>query len=427
MFGGGSGDSLSALERCAERAVATGAQMWIDRDYRFAGTWRPPANLVLRSSFSNAARLIYTGTGDGIEVTGPIDVDGLVVAGLLPADRRRARDTVLFGVHGALGGERALGSVRIGRLRVADSGMSGFAAINLSRPSIQLLEVSNVYGQGVLLAGLDHAKVDAISARNVGDLQRSGSRRGSAVLMAAETKAIAGWYGGKVGGVRPMQALRIGSVSARSTTDTAVYAHNDRQTGFTGLEIGSVDVRTAGKDGFKVRAGVERVRVGTVQVARVGGAGCVIEGARDVRLDRVVVDGYGVDALGDVLGRPAPYMGGDAAGQSISNAPAGILIANSSDVTLGLFQISHGRSSVSGAEGHGLRVARAERVRARGVVVDVQGNGVRVSGAKAFDLDIDVRNARLAPVLFSDDNMGASDGRFAGPPGLTPKGRYQRR
>lgn len=425
------GTGLAALQRCAEAAVARGAPMWIDRDYVFENTWRPPSGLILRGGFDQRAKLVFMGYGDGIEITGPIDIDGLIVSGGLGpvSDRRAAENFALVGIHGPASGD-GLAGVKVGRIMVMGSRKTGLVAANLLRPVFDRIEAMDIFACGVVMAGIEQGRIGSVNARNIGDLLKSGHRRGSAILMAAETKPVAGWYTPGVTVVRPIRDLVIDSIVTTRTTDTAVYAHNDRGVGFRGLTIGSVDVRTAGKDGFKVRAGVEHVRVDSVRVRQAAGVGCMIEGSRDVVIQSVDVDGFGVDALGDIMGRRLAYSGGDAAGESISNVPEGISVANSSDVQIGSFQVRNGRSGPKGAEGHGLRLINVDRVSARGTVANVEGSGARISGARDFNITVDTQAAGKGPVLFSDDKAGPSDGALTatsqGAP-ISPRGAFRRR
>jgi hypothetical protein len=425
------GTGLQALQRCAEEAVSRGVPMWIDRDHPFESTWRPPAGLMLRGDFDPRARLLFTGFGDGVEITGPIDIDGVIVAGGLGpmSNRAAAENFALVGFHGPTTGE-ALSGVRVGRIKVMGSRKAGLVAANLKRPIFDQIEVADIYSTGVVMAGIEAGRIGRINARNIGDLQKSGHRRGSAILMAAETKAVAGWYTPGVTVVRPISDLRIESIVAANTTDTAVYAQNDRGVGFKGLQIGSVDVQVAGKDGFKVRAALEHVRVGTVRARQVAGMGCVVEGSRDVVIQSVDVDGFGVDALGMILGRRVAFSGGDAAGESISNVPEGVYVANSADVRIETFQVRNGKASVKGAEGNGLRVINADRLSARGAVSHVEGSGARISGARDFDITVDAQSAAKGPVLFSEDKVGPSDGALTATSNgldIRPRGIFRRR
>ncbi|MDH7637265.1 hypothetical protein [Sphingomonas oryzagri] len=394
----GDADDGPAIGRAAAAAVARGVPLYIDRDYRFSGTLQLPPNLVLRSDFSDTKRLISTGTGDGIVISGPIDMDGVVIDGALPQDAQRSTNIVsghcLIGIHGDMKGNPSyLSGVRIGRLRIQNTDRIGIVLANLADVQVGRLELHRIYHAASIWTGMKGGHVGQLIADDIGNLRTSGHRGGQAFLMTAEPAVQTDWYA--IPGALPVSGFQLDNARITRTTDTAFYVNDDRAKGIDGLVIGTVTIDTAGKDGFKIRSAfrpVTNTRIGSVQVKRVAGVGFSLQHVRRVAAQTVSVDQAGYDAVGDILGHPAPFNG-DTLARSISNVPEGVAIVNSDIVSIANLNVSHVTGSpANGAEGNGISLAGNKQVSINGNIDDTAGAGLRDSSNADMDMALTLRD-----------------------------------
>ncbi|ACB97443.1 hypothetical protein Bind_3918 (plasmid) [Beijerinckia indica subsp. indica ATCC 9039] len=405
-------DTNPVLHRAAEEAVARNTPLYIDQPVTFQLRWTPPKGLVLRGDGSERSRLDWKGQGDAVEVTQPFDIDGITIDGGLDprSDRSVGSFGCLFSIHGPMKGSPAyLSGIRIGHLRVRRTRSVGIVLANIENLTAGQIFVEDIFCNGLILSGLRNCDITQVTASNIGDLKGTGHRRGSAVAIFSETKPVASWYDTQR--ILPTDHLHIGHAEIAKTTDSAFYIHDDLQTGVHDVTIDSVHVDTAGKDGFKTRAGPRTVRVGTVTVERSSLRGVDIE-SDDVKIEQIDVSHIGFDAVGAILGHPAPFSGRDATNESIQTHPNGLVIMGCSDVEIQRMKIADVASNpVTGAEGHGVHISRAHRFKVKGDVIRCDGNGLRLSGSSDFDIELDITDpcrGRLTQqaILLTPDKAG---------------------
>ncbi|MDH7640458.1 hypothetical protein [Sphingomonas oryzagri] len=302
----GETDDLGRFQRCAAYCVVANAAMYIDRDYFIGSTWTPPAGLMLRGPLSQNARIVYTGAADGISIAGAIDMDGIIVDGgianFAAYDRSQAPNRfTLLGIHGdMLVTPGYLAGIRIGRVQVQNSKTLGFCMANVTDPQIGELSIVNCAAHGSLWTGVRRLRIGRFSAVNIGTTSGITAHFGQAMLITCQGAPEAAWYG--INGAMPTSDLQIGQVQIRDTTDTAFYINDDRSKGCTGIQIGSVDIDTAGKDGFKIRSSglpVTDVQVGSVRVNNVAQVGFGLESCQRVSVGSLQVNLCGQDTIGD--------------------------------------------------------------------------------------------------------------------------------
>jgi hypothetical protein len=414
-FVSGNQPSDQALNSAATETVRHGNALVIDRPVVLAVKWTPPSGLILRGDGTMNSRLIWKGEGDAIEVTAPIDIDGITIDGgidVASTDRTRGAFNCLVGIHGKFGsGASYLPGVRIGTLRVCRTQSVGLTLAHLMNFRADNLELEDVFCTGLLVSGLTESHIGSIRARNVGDLLQTGSRRGSAVAILTETKRVTTWYDGT--SMMRLNNLTIDHIDVAKTTDTAVYMHDDRKTGVENVSIGTVNIDTAGKDGFKIRSGPKAITVEQVVAKRIAGVGVVLEG-EDLTINNINVSDCGIDSLGLMMGQPRAFSGGKAAGESIQINPVGVLISNCEGVTLPAVRVTNISSNpVTGSQGHGLSVANSHNLKITGSVQGSDGNGLRISDCSDFTVNVSVsdscrKGVSKQAILVTADTPGIS-------------------
>lgn len=408
------GSQSAAFIDAAMVAVVEKKILQLDQPVELSQKWSPPPGLVLRGDYTESALIRWVGEGDAIEVTGPIDIDGITIdGGLDPASDRTAGDYgCLVAVHGSLGERPSyLSGIKIGRLRIRRTRSVALVLANLVGAQIDELELSDIFCNGLIVSGVSSGVFRNIFARNIGDLRESGHRRGSAIAIFAETKPVSSWYSSS--SILETKALRFGKVRIENTTDSAFYIHDELKRGVEDIEIRELRINTAGKDGFKTRVGPKKVRIGIVEVENAALRGVDIE-SDETWVDKLSVLLIGGDAVGSVLGRASAYSGGKAAHESIQTHPNGVLVMNCSDVEVRSLEIRDVHCNpVTGAEGHGLHLANATRVKMSGVVSGCGGNGLRMAGCREFSLALAIDDtcreaATGSAALLTSDGMGPS-------------------
>lgn len=175
--------------------------------------------------------------------------------------------------------------------------------------------------------------------------------------------------------------------------------------------IDNVSVDVSGKDGFKTRSGPKGVHVRKVVTNKTALRGVDVE-SDDTVIESIQVTNAGFDSVGTILGHPAKFSGGNAAGESIQTDPGGLAVFGCAGVTLGSVRIENVFANPATlAEGHGIHLAKASNVRITGSVSECDGNGIRIAGSSNFDLNVDVANpCRKGPqkqaILLTADDAG---------------------
>jgi hypothetical protein len=298
-----------SLSAAAARAVALGVPLYVDMDRTFAEKWTPPAGLVLRGPHSDDARLIYTGTGDGVEIVSAIDIDGIIIDGNLSDDAvptATSEAGCLAGIHGPMTGTPGyLSGVRIGRLRVQNTRRrTGLALINLSDFKIGYIESRATYGHAFHMAGLKNGSIGSYKFDRVGNLAVEGSRLGSGIAFFAEGdsgKLPAEWY--TVAGIQETDNVDIGPGQGSRTTDSAIYFHDTENSGVKNVSVGHFQGHLLGKDGVKARDGARGIKLASAQMSKVGMRFATIDdaGTADCDFTNVVGEYAGYDVIGEWL------------------------------------------------------------------------------------------------------------------------------
>ena len=436
------GDASAALATAARMAVRSGRTLWTGGCLAIAHTFVPPPGLVWRSDFMPEHRLLWIGapTGaDAVEVVAPIDLDGVIIDGGRPAGFDRSAATqderrALLSIHGSLATDapRALSGVRIGRVRVQNSGWAeGVLAVNVSGLSARRIETRGIWGTATMWAGVADSHIGTIDAEDTGNLASEGGRAGQAVSLFAETdprKQPAAWFSlpdpqKPSRNILPTHGLVIDTIETRGNTDTAVYVHDypggrgGQGIGVDGIRIGSIAGDLVGKDLFKVRHFAGGVDVGRIVGTRIGARIVSVEdGGHDVHIGSIEGSHFGFDAVGRMLGHPAAFSGvnegrGLGFGQTLTtNAVAVTVLSGAHDVTIDGGHVSDVPASADGRNGYGVQISDAANVRVRLAVAQTAGPGVRVANTGGLDLDVTVADANRtngdAAVLLADDGHG---------------------
>jgi hypothetical protein len=336
----GSGNDRTALVAWLDHLAANTDRVgWVDRDYSFATTITHSGELTIQGPFSDSARLIYTGTGDGFEFTGAVNIDGVVVDGNLASDAipTIAEAGCLLGIHGPLTGTPGyLSGVKIGRLRVQNTRRrSALALINLRDLVIDRLEAFATYGNAFKMCGLVDAKIGSYKFDRVGDLAALDGRIGAGIAFYAEGdagKLPATWYA--VAGIQPTDNVEIGPGQGTRVTDTSIYLHDGYGSGVKNVRLGNYQGSLIGKDAIKFRQGVTNCTISSAQVSKVGMRFAVIEeaGTDDCSMLNVQGDRAGYDAIGEWLdGSPGArnYTSEEnGLDQTLNNTPGGFRLDN---------------------------------------------------------------------------------------------------
>lgn len=337
MFGAtGSGNDRAAIVAWLAALTASGATGWVDRDYSFASTIGHSGSVKIRGPFSDNARLIYTGTGDGLEFTGQVDIDGLVVDGNLASDAvptSTSEAGCLLGIHGPMTGAPGyLSGVQIGRLRVQNTRRrAALAMVNLSNFSVDRIEASGTFGNAFHMVGLNNGRIGSYAFDRVGNLAAESSRLGAGISFYAEgdaSKQPAIWY--VVGGIQPTDNVQFGEGQGSRTTDTSIYLHDTYGSGVKNVRFGHYQGYLLGKDGVKFRGGAKNCSVSSCQLRKVGLRFAVIEdaGSDDNRILNIDGEQAGYDVLGEWLdGAPGTRNFTSAANglnQTLNQTPGGV-------------------------------------------------------------------------------------------------------
>jgi len=396
MFGSrndGSFLSDDSLFACGIAAVNLGLTMRLT-PLKFATKWTPPHGLSLVSDFSENNKITFTGLGDGIEITGPIFIDGVVIDGNNPDPHYlhgNGYSKTLLGIHGDMttSGGGYISGVKLGRILIQNSRHVGVNLANIDGLEAESVSVCNVSNAAVILSGVT-GLVKSIKTENIGDLQVNGSRRGQGLLLGAETKLVADWYNSA--NAKPVDNFHIESLITRKTTDSGGYVNDALNRGISGVTFGSIDIELAGKDGFKAISGsIADVTVGKITARKVGNAGCLIRETAGFSCNDIIVDDAGFDVIGEITGTPAPYINtGSAsdpstANRTISSDPGGIQILNCSNVKV-TGKVSRIRANpASGAEGHGITCSNVDDLTFDVIANDTDGNGLRFADVNSFN------------------------------------------
>lgn len=446
-------DSSLALQRAADAAVRRGVTLWTgDGCLAIAATFIPPRGLVWRSDFLDAHRLIWKGSrhDDVIEVNSPVDMDGIVIDGGRPAGLDRMAVTLagndgraLLAVHGgiATGAPQVLSGVRIGRVRVENSGWStGVLAVNVNDLQVARVETHGIWGVATMWAGVSNSHVGVVSAEDTGQLGKEGARAGQAVAIFAESdprKRPAKFFeladpNLPARNVLPTSGLRFDRIETRANTDTAIYIHDypggrgGSGIGIDGVSIGSITGDLVGKDLFKVRHYAGNVTVGSITGSRIGARIVSVEDhAHDVTIGSVTGTDFGYDVIGAMMGRSARFDGQDHGqgvgfGQTLSTSAVAIsILDNAHNVRIDGGSVRGVPAFWNGKNGYGLMVTDADNVKVRLAIADTAGAGLRMANTNRFDIDADISGACLrsqcdAAVVLADDGRGpVHDGRLA--------------
>lgn len=364
LGGTGSGDERDVIVAWLDILESSGATGWIDKDYYFGTTITHDGDVRIRAPWSDSARLVYTGTGDGLEMTGAVDLDGIVVDGNLSSSAVPTVPTpevgALLSIHGPVaGGGSYLAGVNIGRVRAQNTRRrTGMLLANLRDFKIDHLETYSTYGHAIMLNGLKDGRIGTYKFDKVGNLAAEGARLGSGIAMFTEGsagKTPAEWYDSA--GIQPTVNVEIGDGQGSRTTDTAVYLHDTYATGLSGVNFGHFQGHLIGKDGVKVRDGATDCTMSSAKINKVALRGGVIEdaGTDRCRLTSFDVDQAGYDSLGEWLGGNLNYTGGTGEGESLNTVPGGFKLTDSSgSVMTGTVQRVRDAPD-DDSEGHALR------------------------------------------------------------------------
>ena len=421
-----------ALPAAAKRAIAGNVPLIVDRPVILTRIWTPPPGLILKGDGTLNATVKCTGRGDGIEISSPIEIDGITIDGGLAADADRSIDGpgCLIGFHGQLTGSPSyLSGVKIGYLRVRRARTLGLVMANLVGLQAQTIDLEDIYSNAFMMSGVSDSSIGTIRARNIGTTARAVSRHGSAIAIFSASKPVSTWYD-MTSRIMPTRNLTISTVDIAQTTDSAVYIHDGLKTGVNHITFGSVLIDTAGKDGFKTRLNGTTIRADKVVTRRTSLRGVDIE-SDDVVINQIDISDVGFDAVGAILGHPANFSGGDLKGESVQEHPVGLVVMDCSGISLGSVRISNvAASPVSQGEGAGIYLNKAKDVKASGTIANCDGNGIRIAGSTNFDLNFSVSNTcrigkQKQAILVSPDGVGPSqNGNIRGsvrqPSGGTP-------
>lgn len=403
-IGDGVTDDYSAIVETATYCVSTGRPMFIDRTYKLASKWTPPAGLTLRGIASDDAALLYTGADDvGVEITAAIDIDGIVVDEGYTGARDIASNGSLIAIHGDMSATPAyLTGVKIGQLglRARRTKKAGIVVMNVSGLDAGLLSAEDVFNHGILCAGLINFHIGKTRSRNIGDLQKNGNRRGTGFLFAADPKNFGTWYLNGAN-VLPSHTGQIGQGITYGTTDSAFYMHDDAQTGIEGIHIGDVDVQLSGKDGCKIRTGLKDIKIGTGRARKVANCGLTMTGengylstidrCEDISVGSFAVSEAGYDAIADITGvthGTTRYVDSETAGTSINDLCYGVYAANIDRLTIGSASIEDVAAQPTGAAGHGIQLNDCPGAKIAGKIFKVAGRALQIINSPDVSLDI---------------------------------------
>lgn len=447
-----SADASNALMRAAREAIERGAILWTgDGCLAIARTFVPPPGLIWRSDFSDAHRLIWTGPRgvDVVEVTAPIDLDGVVIDGGRSARLNRFSATLagnerraLLAIHGSMATDHPapLAGVRIGRVRVENSGWStGVLAVNLRGLQVDRIEARSIWGVATMWAGVSSSSVGVVAASDTGQFGQEGARSGQVVAIYAETDPrkqpgkffVLADQNKPSRNILETRGLAFGRIETRANTDTAVYVH-DYQGGRAGqgidlsaISIDSIIGDLVGKDLFKVRNFAGNVSVGAITGTRIGARIVAVEDhAHDVTIGSITGSQFGYDVVGDMNGGTARFDGVDHGrgigfGQTLStNAAAVSIIGGVQNVRINSGSVRGVPALWNGKNGYGLIVSDADTVNVRLAIADTAGAAVRLANSAHFDIEADItrscRKQCLAAVVLANDGNGpVHDGRIA--------------
>jgi hypothetical protein len=445
-------DNIAALRSAASAAATGGGRLDTSGSCLGIGsTFNPPAGLVWRGDYSEANRIFWRGSQatNPIEVTGAIDLDGIILDGQRPAADVRSGTTVTksviaIGFHGSMVADAAtyLTGVKIGRLKYENGEASaGIGFSNVSGLTADEINVENNWGAGVFLSGIKSSRIKSISTNDIGNFGTQAARAGQSVSIFAESdpgKAPASWYtiastAGTLAtaqpcrNVLPTDDLWIGSIKKRFDTDTGVYVHDygpdDTQspggrpascnsataggfgTGVGNIRIDNIDSDYGGKDGLKVRRWAGPLSVGTARFRHNGNRFFSVEvWSHDVSAGYVDGDTVGYDVAsvlkGDTYGSDL-YDGDTSSGhnglnQTLFTAAYGVsVIQNSYRVNIagGYIRNVPGLAYSPTSQGYCAISSQSQDVSMTLNCDTTGGQAVRIDNTTRFALDVSAKDA----------------------------------
>lgn len=403
MFGAvGSGNDRAALVLFFA-AVSAGRVGWIDRDYSFGSTIVHSGAAKVRGPFSDTARLIYTGTGDGLEFTGAVDLDGVVVDGNLAPDAvptTTSEAGCLLGIHGAMTGTPGyLSGVKIGRLRVQNTRRrAALALVNLSDFDVGRIEASGTFGNAFHMAGLKNGKIGGYWFDRVGNLATEASRLGAGIAMYSEadaSKQPATWY--VAAGIQQTDNVDIGPGQGSRTTDTSIYLHDTYGSGVGNVRFAHYQGTLIGKDGVKFRDGAFNCTMSSCQLRKVGLRFAVIEDAGSDDNAITNVDGLsaGYDVIGEWLdGAPGTRdftVAANGLNQTLNQTPGGLRMNGVARCRMTGSARSVRDAPHNAAEGHGVSFRSCTDSQMIAHIEDCDGHA-RIAALTRCMLDVTTTN-----------------------------------
>jgi hypothetical protein len=423
----GAGDDRVALLRWLSAVSdASGRVGWIDRDYSFATTIVHSGPARIRGPYSNSARLIYTGTGDGLELTGAVDIDGVIVDGNLDPDAiptATSEAGCLLGIHGPMTGAPGyLANVKIGRLRVQNTRRRcALALVNLSEFEIERIEAEGTFGNAFHMAGLQNGQIGGYRFDRVGNLAAEASRLGAGIAFYAEGdagKQPATWY--VVAGVQPTDNVDFGPGQGSRTTDTSIYLHDTYGSGVKNVQFAHYQGTLIGKDGVKFRDGASNCRMSSCQLSKVGLRFAVIEdaGSDDNAILNVDGDQAGYDVIGEWLdGAPGTRNFTTAANglnQTLNQTPGGLRMNGVARGTITGIARRVLDAPHNAAEGHGVSFIDCADSTMVAQIEDCDGHA-RIRGLTRCLVNVDATNvarngqsSNVTAAVYCDDSADQS-------------------
>lgn len=424
----GGANDRTALVAWLNALTATGKTGWVGRDFFFDSSIVHAGAVKIRGPFSDNARLVYTGTGDGLEFTGAVDLDGVVVDGNLAPDAvptATSEAGCLLGIHGAMTGTPGyLSGVKIGRLRVQNTRRrAALALVNLSEFDVGRIEASGTFGNAFHMAGLKNGNIGGYWFDRVGNLATEASRLGAGIAMYSEadvSKQPATWY--VAAGIQPTDNVDIGPGQGSRTTDTSIYLHDTYNSGVGNVRFAHYQGTLIGKDGVKFRGGAFNCTMSSCQLRKVGLRFAVIEDAGSDDNAITNVDGLsaGYDVMGEWLdGAPGTRNFTTAANglnQTLNQTPGGLRMngvvrCRMTGTARGVRDAPH-----NAAEGHGVSFRSCTDSTMIATIENCDGH-IRIGAlvgcelnAVAIDVARNLASGNTTAAVYCDDNAAQSSG-----------------
>jgi hypothetical protein len=423
--GDGVTDDTHALKLAIAQTASTGEVLLLDRWYRFSGPLSFPDGIVVRGIGLDKSGLVHDGSGDAVICSGACDLDNFTIDGgrKSGASRLKSVRAAILAIHGPLTNHRGeyLSGVRIGTIRLRNSNyVSALALVNLADADIGDVRIEDSWGHGVIVAGLKNCRFGRLTVENVGNLDREGSRIGSALAIFPERNPLkepGTWY--VSGSELPTVGLVFDNLHVKGATDTAVYLHDYGETyGVSDIRFGTVSIRNAGKDGFKVRDFVKNVQVDSLVAESIGLRALVIEnGVSSVNVSKLSVTRVGYDTISEIVGQK--LLGSlSRSAQTISTVPAGVGIFNAKDVRIADAEISDIRANVDTRKyGYGIWIRDVDHLTLNAKVHGTDGAAARIAHLTNFKIKVESEDvSRVAhdpEIVFSDDGTrGSANGEI---------------